>query len=418
VRRVLVSAYACDPTSGSEPGAGWSWVVGLAEHCDVTVLTRVNNADAVRRGLADAGLQERVSVETFDLSARTLAFKRRRILPTQGYYFLWQLGLIGKIRELHSARPFDLVHHVTFGTYWMPSGAALSGLPCVIGPAGGAESTPRGLLMSLGMRGLAEEVVRRVTRDVFELLPAVRRSLRQATVIPTTSESECRVRRLGGTTAPVMAHVGFRGDQMPAEGHDTPDGDAAFRVLVASRLIAWKGQHLAIAAFAEAGIAGARLTVLGSGPEEARLRRIAASLNVADRCDFIRRLPSAEDVEALMRRSDVLVHLATHESGGMVVAEAMGCGLPCIVLDHGGPALLVKGGGGVAVPSGSRATTVSAVAQVLRSLADDTASRTRLGECAHQRVLEEFSWGSKVTAALGIYEEVFAMHGNDTPRTA
>ena len=50
---ILLSAYACEPDQGSEPGIGWNWAVSLARagH-SVWVLTRANNHEAIDRALA------------------------------------------------------------------------------------------------------------------------------------------------------------------------------------------------------------------------------------------------------------------------------------------------------------------------------------------------------------------------------
>lgn len=41
--KILLSAYACEPNKGSEPGVGWSWAIELAKHHEVWALTRDNN---------------------------------------------------------------------------------------------------------------------------------------------------------------------------------------------------------------------------------------------------------------------------------------------------------------------------------------------------------------------------------------
>ena len=38
--KVLLSAFACAPYRGSEPGVGWNWAMALAKYNDVVVLTR------------------------------------------------------------------------------------------------------------------------------------------------------------------------------------------------------------------------------------------------------------------------------------------------------------------------------------------------------------------------------------------
>jgi NAD(P)-dependent dehydrogenase (short-subunit alcohol dehydrogenase family) len=48
--RVLLSAYACEPERGSEPGVGWNWATELARlgH-QVTVVTRAANRPAIEQ---------------------------------------------------------------------------------------------------------------------------------------------------------------------------------------------------------------------------------------------------------------------------------------------------------------------------------------------------------------------------------
>ena len=45
--RVLMSAYACEPNKGSEPGVGWNWAIQMANWNEVYVITRSNNKDVI-----------------------------------------------------------------------------------------------------------------------------------------------------------------------------------------------------------------------------------------------------------------------------------------------------------------------------------------------------------------------------------
>ena len=37
--KILVSAYACSPNHGSEPGMGWNFVIGLSKYHELHVIT-------------------------------------------------------------------------------------------------------------------------------------------------------------------------------------------------------------------------------------------------------------------------------------------------------------------------------------------------------------------------------------------
>ena len=45
--KVLISAYACEPHKGSEPGVGWNWARQIAEFAEVWVITRANNREII-----------------------------------------------------------------------------------------------------------------------------------------------------------------------------------------------------------------------------------------------------------------------------------------------------------------------------------------------------------------------------------
>src|SRR5262249_33845267 len=53
IMRVLLSAYACRPNAGSEPGVGWNWATHLAARgIDVHVLVAKRNQAPIEAGLS------------------------------------------------------------------------------------------------------------------------------------------------------------------------------------------------------------------------------------------------------------------------------------------------------------------------------------------------------------------------------
>ena len=51
--RVLMSAYACEPGKGSEPGVGWNLAKAMATRHDVWVVTRANNRPVIESELEE-----------------------------------------------------------------------------------------------------------------------------------------------------------------------------------------------------------------------------------------------------------------------------------------------------------------------------------------------------------------------------
>ncbi|RWA85886.1 glycosyltransferase [Mesorhizobium sp.] len=114
-------------------------------------------------------------------------------------------------------------------------------------------------------------------------------------------------------------------------------------LLFVGRLIDCKGAEDAVAALAslQSRLPGARLVVVGDGPERQTLEAKAASLEVRDRILFTGWLQPA-NVSHWMRRSDVLIVPSrraadgTMEAQGVVPLEAMLHDLPVIASRSGG----------------------------------------------------------------------------------
>lgn len=405
--RVLMGAYACEPGKGSEPGVGWNMAVHMARFCDVWVLTRANNRGAIEKFLQTTpvpGLQ----VEYHDLPGWVQRLKGggRRI---RLYYYLWQLAAIPRVRDLHRVWNFDLVHHVTFAKYWAPSALAFAGrVPFLWGPVGGGESVPPGLWGSLSLQGIMQEGGRHVVRLLSEWDPLVRMTARRASRgLASTVQTAARMRALGVTRTEVFNQVG-----LPVEDCCRMHADTVAHVgppffLSVGNLLPVKGLALGLRAFAESGITAAEYWIVGDGPEEEALRRLARQLGLDGRVRFLGTLDRAQ-VLVLMRQAVALVHPSLHDSGGYVCAEALAAGLPVCALDWGGAGELVPSRCGCLVPPTDQRRTVAALAAGLR----DLAKGKRPSPDALASAAARLCWETRAEHLFAVYQHCMA-----SPRT-
>jgi len=206
--RVLLSAYACEPGKGSEPGVGWNWVLQSARFHDVWVLTRANNRPAIEAALRREPLPN-VHFVYHDLPAWARFWKRGQ-RGVRAYYSLWQLTAASLCRRLHGEVQFDLAHHVTLVNYWMPSCLAALPVPFIWGPVGGGEAFPREFWNWLGLRGKVYEAARTAARALGEKGPFVRKTARScALALATTPETASRITRLGCDNVRVTSEAGL-----------------------------------------------------------------------------------------------------------------------------------------------------------------------------------------------------------------
>jgi glycosyltransferase involved in cell wall biosynthesis len=368
--RVLLSAYACRPNVGSEPGVGFATLLAVADHHEVWVLTREKNVDPIKRFLKGHTLESRIHVIGLDLGLWAMSVKKRLgSAGFQWYYDRWQrkAGLCGA--ALLKKIPFDVVHHVTFASDWARAGVADLGPPFVWGPVGGRIGPPLRLLTTLGTRGIVAEMFRMVGRALMRQRGWYRRTWKRAGVVLAQNAAiDCKspyphkTRRLPNSTAMLSEAVSSA----------TRRGSEIF---VVGRIVPWKGGVLAIRALKAVENPDAILRFVGDGPDTPRLRRLVSELGLSTRVTFEGSLPRSETLVRLAHAS-ALLHPAMHDESPLAVGEALSMGTPVICLDWGGPPELLRrwpDSPSTAVPVSSVAATVQGLAQAIDHYLSDRA---------------------------------------------
>jgi len=137
---------------------------------------------------------------------------------------------------------------------------------------------------------------------------------------------------------------------------------------------------------------------VGQGPAEKRWHRLAETLGIAAQLDWISWV-NQKDLAALYARHDLLLFPSLHDSGGMVVLEAMSHGLPVVCLDIGGPGRMVNAlcGRVIATAGMKEADVIRQLGNAILLLANQPEYWEKLSQGAFQRV-QEFSWPKVVRA--------------------
>lgn len=143
----------------------------------------------------------------------------------------------------------------------------------------------------------------------------------------------------------------------------------------------------------------ARLVLLGNGPLQGDLERLARELGIAAAVRFAGR---RDDVPFLLGGADVFVNSSRLEGACLAILEAMAVGLPVAATDAGGnPELVAHGHTGLISPPGDP----PALAANLRALLDD-ADRRRFGLAGRQRVEARFEQRDMHAAYERLYERM------------
>jgi glycosyltransferase involved in cell wall biosynthesis len=170
-------------------------------------------------------------------------------------------------------------------------------------------------------------------------------------------------------------------------------------VLAVGRLVGYKGFDVLIRAMETLE---ARLVLVGTGPEEARLRALAGR-----KVEFAGRV-SDEDLIAYYHAADVfcLPSVTIAEAFGVVLLEAMACAKPLVTtaLPTGVAAVNRDGVTGLVVPPGDVGSLREAVASLLAS----AARRSDLGAEARRVLDREYSARLMGERYVALYREALA----------
>lgn len=409
--RILLLSDVCNPEWPSLPVVAYNTARSLSEHAEVVLATHVRNRTNLEKtGVGKASIVyldcEYISspmyrfsqlVRQSDEYAQTVAVA----LAWPGYVaFEWEVWKHFK-SDLQRGE-FDIVHRIAPMSPTLPSPlAGWSPVPFVLGPINGALTWPPGFEGEMRR----EREYLSYFRDAYRLMPFYR---------STYSKSRCVLASFQHTIDDLPRSARPRIIDFPEVGLDPEvfrwTGERSERdrlmFLFAGRLVPYKCADVALEAFATSPeLRRHRLVLVGDGPERSRLEAYVAEHKLEGTVEILGRKTQTE-VGRLMSEADVFVFPSVRELGAGVVIEAMGSGCVPVVVNYGGPAVLVTDDTGRRVPLGTKSELVRDFRKELEALAQDRPSIRRMSRAAYARALGKYAWDVKAKKMLEIYDWV------------
>jgi glycosyltransferase involved in cell wall biosynthesis len=142
-----------------------------------------------------------------------------------------------------------------------------------------------------------------------------------------------------------------------------------------------------------------RLVLLGDGPQRDELEELATQLGIAERVDFIGKVPF-EEVPAYLKAADFFGFASTTETQGLVTMEALAAHLPVIAVKASGTRDIVQNGKqGLLVDEDPQA-----LANGIRQLLADTAKFQKYQQAAQIRA-KEFEMKALASQLVDVYQQ-------------
>ncbi|MFZ0258205.1 MAG: glycosyltransferase family 4 protein [Gammaproteobacteria bacterium] len=312
--RILFCNYEYPPLGGGGGVINALLAEELATRHEVTVLTS-QGLDLPRES-SEGGVRI-IRVPVF--------FRRREAVANLASMFAYMVMGVRVGRAHLAEAKYDIINT----HFVLPSGpvgdalSRLAGVPNILSVHGGDLYDPskwtsphRHAILRLWVRSLLKKADHIVGQSEDTL-----RSLRRfyVTNIPTTRIPLGIRRPASGIAA--RESYGLRNEDIV--------------LVTVGRLVSRKGLDQLLTIMSRMGDNRIHLLVMGTGPEEERLRHQASALGLTQQAHFLGYVEESEKF-AVLRMSDIYVSTSQHEGFGLVFLEAMACGLPIICYDRGG----------------------------------------------------------------------------------
>ncbi len=408
MKTILVTAYAVNPFKGSEDGMGWNMILQIARFNKVIAITRENNKYSIDQYLSENYIEnaKNIQFEYFDLPYY-LRFWKKKSRGALLYFYLWQFGVALWLKTKKWS--FDIVHNLNFHNDWTPSFLWILKKPLVWGPIGHHPSIPFNFLKKYGWKAVFSNRLKWLMKQVFwRFDPFLFITKKKARFIFTMNSSVIKNLKIDHQKMTHLPSVG-------SEKIDPPvcfNKQKNFSVLSIGRFVPLKGFDVTIRSFSvfyrklpAEDQPFAQLILVGKGPFESELKRLAKKENIEHAISFIPWIERAH-LDRIYRKSKVFL-FPSHEGAGMVVSEAFSYGLPLLCFDNSGPGEFVDDDCGFKVPYQKYDNVISDFSECLMRLFYD---RILLEDLSHQALAQHsrgFDWDNKGLVFQQIYNKIF-----------
>ncbi|SFD91619.1 glycosyltransferase family 4 protein [Nitrosomonas sp. Nm166] len=406
--RILISAYACSPYKGSEPGVGWGFVSELAKFHDLWVIVEEEKFRADIEQYLNENPELGKHVRFYFIQKLRNRWLRKLWPPSYYWYYRrWHQDAYRLAQQLHTRVRFDLTHQLTMVGFREPGYLWKLGIPFVWGPIGGMGLFPWKFLPVMGMYGACYYLGYNLLNWLHtHFLERPRQAASSAAsgfangLITATPENRDGAVKYWGCASTVVTEVGLPREPL-LQIRERMSGEPL-------RLV-WTGSHTPGKALNIALLALSRVSVnvnwelhiLGTGQQTSAWKKYAHKLGVSARCYFYGWMPREQALDVMQNAHGMLI-TSLRDLTSSVTVEALALGLPIVCLDHCGFAEVVDETCGVKIPVTTPSEVVVAIARAIEQLAQDEGKRQELARGALQRA-RHFSWEEKARLVDQIY---------------
>jgi glycosyltransferase involved in cell wall biosynthesis len=402
MKSILISAFACDPTQGSEPGNGWKWASGVAVRgYNVLLITTSRSKSKIEDAIHHMNLQDKLTVHYVDHSK----FWARAYFWNFAFmyfaYWLWQRKIYTYVKEANLSNNISFIHHVTWGSLKVGSNLHKLKIPMLFGPVGGGQITPLKFKKYLG-----DDFFKEKLRNIFGKIimlnnPLSIETLRRCQVLVTNTDTFNLVKNHAKFVPKLVfdASIPLWDD---FEQHKLIN--THFTLLWVGKINGFKGLRLILYSLIKLEkdvLSNLRLIIVGDGPDRNEIEKLVLKFKLESNVCFVGRLDHSE-VRKYYSNADVFIYTSLRDSFPGQILEAQYFSLPVITLDLHGQAIMVNENNGIKCSVNNPDKTIIEIRDSILLYYNNTKIRLAHGANGREQALRQ-TWDKKIDSIVYEY---------------
>ncbi|WP_158974680.1 glycosyltransferase family 4 protein [Cellulophaga sp. L1A9] len=393
-KKVILSAYSCDPSKGSEPGNGFNWADQLSKYGhQVYCITTSKGKEAIEEARKN---NPNLEVAYVDLPFGLDKMYYWTQLGMYMHYLTWQWLAYRHAKQAHKKMNFDLTHHVTWGSLQQGSFMYKLPIPFIFGPAGGGQKAPEAFKHYFNQHWTTEIKREKISVLLQKLNPACKAMIRRAKIVLATNLDTLNMAKAMG--AKNVEHIldaalpstFFEDTEMPTRNNKTE-----LKLLWVGRFLPRKGILLVLEVMNELKKhPNITLTVVGDGEMRDAFLTKCKEYELENQINWVGKVPFAQ-VKSYYASHDAFFFTSLRDSSPAQLIEAMAFGLPIITLDLHGQSLMVNSDKGIKVSVQKPEKTIEELTNFIVKLDHNRDELLRLSENAYLYAKDQ-TWPKKI----------------------
>ena len=407
--KILINAYACSPTWGSEPGMGWNWIKALAKDCDLYVITEGEWKEDI-----EAAVNLLPYKNNLHFFYNPVSTEIRQMCWNQGdwrfyyYYRQWQKKTLRIAQQICSEHQIDIIHQLNMvgfrepGLLWK-----IKGPRYIWGPIGGMDNIPLAYLRNAGLK---QNVFCRLKNFInslqYKYQPNVRKAIQRAdALVPAVKGVQFVLENYYHKRTALINETGCTIDST-CPLRIKKEENSTFNILWVGKFDFRKQLGLALQSLVPIKDLDIKLHICGAGNEEQTLsyKSLAKSKGVDHMCVW-HGVVNHDKIQHIMAHSDLFFFTSIMEATSTVILEAISSGLPILCFNTCGFGPIVTSEIGRKIELSTPGQSIFEFASQIKELYHH---RELLNEMSSHEIeyRKTLSWGYKAKKMMKIYHSV------------